>query len=132
MLAAIFALALSTTPICHRLEIRSADADGRAVEPSAPIATQAEVTRARVSLTEGQIVLNLDLAKAAGERLRRYTASHVGSRLAFSFDGKVLMAPRILDPIKADGFLAGPFDKPHADAYAEQINSGAAECLRRR
>lgn len=128
MLAAVFALMLAATPACHSLQIRPAEAGGR----SPAIATQADVTGARVSVTEGQVVLNIDLSKGAGARLKQYTAGHVGSKMAFVFDGRVVQTPKILDPIQVDGFLVGPFERSDADRYASQINDGAAACLKGR
>jgi len=140
MVSTILALALSATLTCHSLQIAEvaplSDANthvasgpsGTVTVENTPLITERQVTGAYVSLTEGQFVLNLDLTPAGGETMRQYTLTHVGSQMAFVVDGKLIKSARILDPLKGDGLLLGPFSKKRADALARVVNVSKRGC----
>lgn len=123
---------------CSRMEFVVVD-DPRAIaEPSgkilhlaAPLLTMADFTGANVTVTENQIVLNVNLGRDGAARLQDFSKTHVGTRIAFIADGEVIKTAKILDPITADGFLVGPLDRAKADALADAINQNAhAGCSR--
>lgn len=126
------------TRSCPRFEITVADEkgdrtvldeDGGIVHVERPaLLSTADFTGANVTLTEGQIVLNIDLTPEAGRRIQAYSSEHVGVRLAFILDGRALKVVRILDPIHGDGILMGPFVSERADALAALINDKASRC----
>lgn len=125
-------------PSCPRLEIVIVDdhgprtitaPDGKVLHLEAtPLLSMADFTGANVTLTEGQIVLNLNLGPAGGLRIRQFSKDHVGTTMAFIEDGEVLRTARIMDPILGDGILLGPLDRAKADALADAINQRPAGC----
>lgn len=48
---------------------------------------------------------NVTLTPAGAEEYEQISTENVGRTLAFIVDGKVLMTPKILDPVRAQGFL---------------------------
>ena len=84
-----------------------------------------DFTDASVTLTEGQIVLNVGLSPAAAERWVAFTRDHVGSRVAFLVDDRLVRVAKIVDPNMGRGFLIAPLDKEYADRLAREINEAA-------
>lgn len=97
-----------------------------------PLLTMGDFTDANVSLTEGQIVLNVGLSDESAKRVQKFTASHVGTRMAFLVNGRVINSPKILDPITGKGFLIGPFSRDEAQKLADSINEKQSACAFRR
>ncbi len=65
--------------------------DGNALHiANAPLLSMSDFTGANVSLTEGQIALNVNLSHEGGNRIQAYTKAHVGAPLAFIVEGKVI------------------------------------------
>lgn len=93
-----------------------------------PLLTMADFTDANVSLTEGQIVLNVSMSAESAKRVRDFTASHVGTKMAFLLNGRVINTPTILDPITGKGFLIGPFTRDEAQKLADSINQRPDAC----
>jgi Preprotein translocase subunit SecD len=131
----------ATAESCPRMEFVVVDDHGpRAVaEPggkvlhlkAAPLLTLADFTGANVTLTENQIVLNVDLDRDGAARIQAFSKANVGTRIAFIADGEVIKTAKILDPITFAGFLVGPLNRAKADALAAAINNSAGhECPR--
>ncbi len=93
-----------------------------------PLLTFNDFTSANVSLTEGQIVLNVNLTRESAKRIQAFTASHTGQRLAYIVNGRVVKVPKILDPITGTGFLIGPFPQAEGQALADAINGKKSNC----
>jgi hypothetical protein len=120
-------------PACPRLEIAIVDdqgtrlitgPDGKVLHLNrAPILSMVDFTGANVTLTEGEIVLNLNLSREGGLRIQQFSKDHVGTTMAFIQDGEVIKTAKIVDPILGDGILVGPFDRAKADALADVINT---------
>jgi hypothetical protein len=53
--------------------------DGKAILVQAPLITLADVTEAAMSRAEGQDGIGFNLSRAAGQRLRAFTAKNVGA-----------------------------------------------------
>jgi preprotein translocase subunit SecD len=99
--------------------------DGRTIFlTQAPLLTSADVTGARVSLTEGEYVLNIDVTVEGAARVQRFSEQNVGRTLAFLVDGRVIRMPKIRDPITGSGFLIGAFERAEAERMADAINNG--------
>ena len=58
-----------------------------------------------VQWVEGKPGFNVELTPAGAQKLEQITSRSVGRILAIIVDGKILMAPKILDPVHAQGFL---------------------------
>ncbi|MFL5562267.1 MAG: SecDF P1 head subdomain-containing protein [Gemmatimonadaceae bacterium] len=122
---------------CPTIEVRAvADAQSDSTRPvvlddgstipltKTPLVTNADITGANASLTDGQWVLNLDMTNEGAKRLQDFTKRNVGRTMAFLVDGKVHSTPRILDPIKGTGFLiGGRFERADAERLATAIDN---------
>ncbi len=93
-----------------------------------PLLTIDDFTDANVSVTEGQIVLNVSMSNESARRVHEFTADHVGTRIAFLVNGRVINMPKILDPITGKGFLIGPFSRDEARKLADSINQKKSNC----
>src|SRR5437868_2396312 len=58
-----------------------------------PLLTFGDFMDANVSLTEGQIVLNVSMTTTSAKRVQTFTANHVGKMLAFVVNGRVIRTP---------------------------------------
>ncbi len=123
-------------PVCPTVEVAkvvAADAGGARLFPgpqgqgvsvaASPIVTVHDVAKADISYAEGVWGLGLTLRPQAAERIRAYTAAHVGESLAFVVEGRAKMVARVLDPIGGDGIWISPYDKAQAQALAAGINA---------
>jgi preprotein translocase subunit SecD len=93
-----------------------------------PLLTMGDFTDANVSVVERQIVLNVSMSAGSAKRVQTFTASHVGVRLAFLANGRVINTPKILDPITGKGFLIGPLSRDEAQKLAGSINHRDRGC----
>jgi preprotein translocase subunit SecD len=99
--------------------------DGRVVSVlDPPILATRDVAGARLGEAEGRQVLELHLEQEGAARLRAYTASHVGTQLAFVVDGRVLQVMRVLDPILGNGLMVDPGDPKELAALAHALGDG--------
>jgi preprotein translocase subunit SecD len=106
-----------------------AASDGTVISlAGAPLLTIGDFTDANVSVTEHQVVLNVSMTDQSAQRMQAFTASHVGARLAFLANGRVINTPKILDPIKGKGFLIGPLPRDEAQRFAAAINHRERSC----
>jgi preprotein translocase subunit SecD len=58
-----------------------------------------------VETVDGKPGFNVGLTPAGAAKYEQISTEHVGRTLAIIIDGKVVLAPKILDPVKAEGFL---------------------------
>ncbi len=58
-----------------------------------------------VEWVEGKPGFNVALTPAGAKKYERISTENVGRTLAIIVDGKIVMAPKILDPVRAQGFL---------------------------
>ena len=93
-----------------------------------PLLTIVDFKDANVSLTEGQIVLNVSMTTEGAKRVQAFTANNVGKMIAFLVNGRVTNVLKILDPITGNGFLIGPFLRDEAQKLAESINHREIGC----
>jgi preprotein translocase subunit SecD len=97
--------------------------EGRVVHVSKqPLLAFKDFTNAYVTLTEGQVVLNIGLTRSSSKRWVDFTAKHVGSTVAFVVGDKVVRIPTIKDPSTGPGLLIGPFSREEAQKLADSIN----------
>jgi preprotein translocase subunit SecD len=136
------AVALLQSAMCHELAIvpvqsdRSANTREIAAEgdeiyvSNVSLADQRHVVGAYVNVTDGQVVLNVNLDSVGRAALVQFTAKHVGSTIAFLHDGRRVRAARILDPLREGNFLIGPLDAAEAQRLAKEINESVSICTR--
>ena len=97
--------------------------DGRVMHVARqPLLAFNDFTNASVTLTEGQISLNVGLTPSGSKRWADFTVNNVGVTVAFMVGDKVVMAPRIKDPNSASGFMVGPMERAEAQKLADSIN----------
>ena len=96
-----------------------------------PLLTIGDFTDANVSLTEGQIVLNVNTTTDGAKRIQTFTANNVGKQIAFVVNGRLLRMPRILDPITGKSFMLSPFTRDEAEKLADSINHKGSSCANR-
>jgi len=89
-----------------------------------PLVTNADITGAKASLTEGQWVLDFAVTDEAAKRVQDFSKQHVGRTVAFLVDGKVHSTPRIRDRITGKGFQIGRFEQADAERLATTLNNG--------
>ncbi|MCU1338548.1 MAG: hypothetical protein JWO19_4129 [Bryobacterales bacterium] len=134
----------SVTPTCPTMEVsvvadKSGDsvrsissADGSLVSLNEkPLLSIDDFTDASVSLTEGQIVLNISMTTDAAKRIQMFTANNVGKQLAFLVNGRLIKKARILDPITGKGIMFSPFVRDEAQKLADSINHKRSGCRNR-
>lgn len=95
-----------------------------------PIVTTKDTADARLGKAEGRDVLEIDLEEEASARLRAYSASHVGARLAFVVDGRVRQVGRVLDPIVGKGIIIDPGDSKESAALVSALRDGGCAAKR--
>ena len=93
-----------------------------------PLLTINDFTDANVSVTEGQVVLNVAMTAESAKSIQAFSSSNVGRTLAFIVNGRVINTPKILDPITGKGFLIGPLERNEAQELADSINHKAGGC----
>jgi len=83
------------------LQVRAVAAGTGAVKLLPRVVVSADMVRGAYPAADaaGKSVLRLDFNDEGRRRLADYTTTHVGGRVAFVFDGEVLAAPVILDPM---------------------------------
>jgi preprotein translocase subunit SecD len=131
----------SVMPTCPTLEVgivaERSDAAVRRISSASgvvisltekPLLTIRDFTDANVSVTEGQVVLNLSMTTESAKRVREFTANNVVKMIAFLVNGLVIKTPKIVDPITGKGFLIGPFEPDEAQKLADSINHRAIGC----
>jgi hypothetical protein len=105
--------------------------EGISVAVSSPALVSArDVVGAEVSSAEGRTGLSVRVDAQAAERVRSFTASHVGARLAFIVDGRVQSVVKVLDPITRDGFWVSPMAPDTAGRLASAFSDCARETRR--
>ncbi len=132
---------LASAPACPSMEVssvtdKSAQSPRQILSPAGetlwltqkPLLNMSDFTGANVTLTEGQIVLNVNLTPESAKRIQEFSTNHVGTKLAFLIDGHVINTPTILDPIKGNGILIAPFTREEAQKLADSINQKNGHC----
>jgi len=93
-----------------------------------PLVDQRNVIKAYVNIAEGQVVLNVNMDSLGRHALAQFTAAHVGATIAFLYDGHLVRAARILDPLRSGNFLIGPLATTEAHHLAKAINQSVTSC----
>ena len=73
----------------------------------------------------GGPAVNIRLAPVSAKAFEDFTAAHVGEKLDVMIDGKVIMSPRLIDPIRGGTLqISGVFDRAEWKKVAAQLKSG--------
>ncbi|MBM7804691.1 preprotein translocase subunit SecD [Geodermatophilus bullaregiensis] len=73
----------------------------------------------------GEWVVLLDFNSSGRATWAEYTATNVGSNVAFTLDGRVVSAPTIQGAINGQTTITGQFDQQSAEELANQLRYGA-------
>ena len=128
------ALALQAQPSA-RLEIRLAEtapaaglreasvpgSDRRIYLHATTLATDADVTSARVIDTRGQFSIGVRFSDQAAARIRTSTTAHLGKPVAIILNGNVVSAPTLRAPISDSGIITGNFTAASAQGLADTL-----------
>lgn len=121
------------------LEVRLAESqpgpgltEGRLAQPGAPVflhpevlATQDDVSSARVVETNGTVSINVEFTSAAAGRLSGATGGHLGRPVALMLGGRVIAAPTVRSPIGSRAVITGSFSRAEAEAIAAALGRRA-------
>ena len=84
------------------------------------------VSVGQVEWVEGKPGFNVALTSAGAQKYQQISAENVGRTLAIIAGGKILMAPKILDPVRAQGFLLTVNSEAEARQLAEKIRQAVS------
>lgn len=90
-----------------------------------PLLSLKDFSHAKVVDANGIVSLNLSLTKKAAQKIGEFTGAHLGERMAFVVNGKLLQAPRIRTRIDGRGLSMNPVNKSEAEDLARRINGKA-------
>ena len=77
------------------------------------------------AIPEGQMALSLDLTPESRQAFAEFTTANVGKTINLSIDGKVVMAPRIMEPITGGKLMvSGNFAGGEVERIARKILDG--------
>jgi len=79
-----------------------------------------------VEWTEGKPGFDVALTASGAAKYERVSTENVGRTLAIIVDGKILMTPKILDPVRAQGFLLTMDDAGEAAGLAAGVRQAIA------
>lgn len=79
-----------------------------------------------VEWVEGKPGFNVQLTPEGAKKYEKVSTGNVGRTLAIIVDGKVLMAPKILDPVRAQGFLLTVNTEAEAQELAAKVRQAVA------
>jgi len=91
------------------------------VEPKTLLGPSDFVSVGEVEWTEGKPGFNVALSPAGAEKYEGISADNVGRTLAIIVDGKILVTARILDPVRAQGFLLTMNTEAEAKKLAQKV-----------
>lgn len=101
--------------------------DGQvAVEDETLLGTSDFVSVGDVEWTEGKPGFNVGLTPGGADKYERISTENAGRTLAVIVDGEVLVTARILDPVRAEGFLLTVNDEDEARALAANLRQAVA------
>ena len=80
----------------------------------------------QVERVEGKPGFNVTLTRAGARKYERISGANVGRTLAIIVGGKILMTPKILDPVRAQGFLLTVNTEAEAGKLAEKVRQAVS------
>jgi preprotein translocase subunit SecD len=97
---------------------------GRAAAEILPL----DVAKATVTYSfPNQSALDLQLTPAGGEAFAAFTQRHVGKTIDLVIDGKVVISPRLAEPITGGRItVSGAFAPGRLEGIARKISAGTA------
>jgi preprotein translocase subunit SecD len=87
------------------------------------IVTNSDIAAARVVQVgePPQYAISIEFNASGAEKMRAATVNHIGSLVAFLFDGKVVMAPLLRTPIGSSAEITGKFTRAEAERIVKRI-----------
>ncbi|MGN6144230.1 MAG: SecDF P1 head subdomain-containing protein [Mesorhizobium sp.] len=96
------------------------------VEPRTLLGPADFTSVGQVEWVEGKPGFNVALTPAGAQKYEQISAENVGRSLAIIAGGKILMTPKILDPVRAQGFLLTVNTEAEARQLAEKIRQAVS------
>ena len=84
------------------------------------------VSVGQVEWVEGKPGFNVALTPAGARKYERISGKNVGRRLAIIVGGKILMTPKIFDPVRTQGFLLTVNTEAEARTLAADVRQAIA------
>ena len=73
----------------------------------------------------GGTAVNIKLSPDSARTFEDFTAAHVGDTLDVMIDGKIVMSPKLIDPIRSGALqISGAFDRKEWTKIVAQLKSG--------
>ena len=91
------------------------------VEPEVLLEPADFKTVGEVETVDGKPGFNVGLTPAGAAKFEQVSTDNVGRTLAIVIDGKVVLAPKILDPVKAEGFLVTVNTEAEANDLQQKV-----------
>jgi TonB family protein len=97
------------------------DSDRRVYLHATTLATDADVTGARVVDMGGRFGIDLRFSGQAAARIRTATTAHLGKPVAIVLNGNVISTPTLKSPIGDHAFITGDFTAASAQELAARL-----------
>jgi TonB family protein len=116
-----------TAPSADLIDARVSGSDQRIYLHPTVIATDADVTAARV-IDSGQSRFSVAVTfnESGSARLASATRAHIGKPAAIVLDGRVIAAPVLRAPISGSAVISGDFTRSQADEIAAALTPAAS------
>jgi preprotein translocase subunit SecD len=73
----------------------------------------------------GGLAVNIKLSPDSARTFEEFTAAHVGDTLDVMIDGKIVMSPKLIDPIRSGALqISGAFDRAEWTKIVARLKSG--------
>jgi preprotein translocase subunit SecD len=73
----------------------------------------------------GGLAVNIKLSSDSAKAFEDFTAAHVGDTLDVMIDGKIVMSPKLIDPIRSGELqISGAFDRTEWTKIVARLKSG--------
>jgi TonB family protein len=110
-----------TTPATGLKSASVPDSTRQVYLHAATLATDADVTSARVIDMGGYFGIDVRFSSQASARIRTATSTHLGKPVAIVLNGNVISAPTLKGPISDSAFITGNFTAESAQELAARL-----------
>jgi WD40 repeat protein len=114
-----------TEPAEGRIEVASPGGKTSAYVEKEPIATSVDIVQAEaIDDAAGQRAVQITFSDEAAARLSKATEPHRGKPIAILFDGMLLTAPTVHEPIGSKAVITGRFNAVDVKRLVDALNPG--------
>ncbi len=115
-------------PMAGRIGLWVAFAMALASGPAAAEILPLDVAKANITYSfPDNTMLDLELTPTGGEAFAAFTEKHVGETIDLKVDGKVVISPKLVEPITTGHIsVSGKFAPGRLESIAKKISAGTA------